>query len=111
MERFACKCCGQNETSEDLIRIVNAIGEDMLTAKLDITSGFRCAKHNQEVGGSPTSSHLLGLAADIGCADSTFRFRLVGAAIRAGVLRIGIGKNFVHVDIDRSKPRRLIWLY
>ena len=29
-----------------------------------ITSGYRCAELNRDVGGSPTSQHLLGLAAD-----------------------------------------------
>ena len=29
-----------------------------------ITSGYRCADLNRDVGGSPTSQHLLGLAAD-----------------------------------------------
>jgi hypothetical protein len=28
-----------------------------------------------------------------------------------GVTRIGIGKDFVHVDIERTKDQRVVWLY
>lgn len=111
MERFACKCCGKNETSADLVRLVNAINEEMFTATLVISSGYRCAKHNKSVGGKPDSAHLAGLAVDIVAMDSLFRFRLIEAALKAGALRIGIGKDFVHIDIDRQKPKRVIWLY
>ncbi len=34
-----------------------------------ITSGFRSEKLNKEVGGSPKSQHMLGLAADIVCSE------------------------------------------
>lgn len=75
-----------------------------------ITSGYRTEAHNREVGGSPTSSHLFGYAADISCADSESRIRMVYGLMKAGFRRIGIASNFIHVDNDPKKPKAL-WLY
>ena len=77
-----------------------------------ITSAARCERHNEEVGGSPTSSHLYGWAVDIGCADSNTRMNIIFGLIMAGFKRIGVSKlgNFIHVDIDPNKPEAF-WLY
>lgn len=37
---------------------------DLLKVPISISSGFRCAALNRAVGGSPTSQHMVGLAAD-----------------------------------------------
>jgi uncharacterized protein YcbK (DUF882 family) len=42
---------------------------DYVNHKIFITSGFRSKELNKEVGGSPKSQHMLGLAADIICPD------------------------------------------
>lgn len=76
-----------------------------------LTSGYRGPRYNESVGGSKTSSHVKGLAMDISCSDTQHRFFYLRAAIAAGFSRIGIGKNFIHLDIDKSKPDKLIWLY
>jgi hypothetical protein len=36
-----------------------------LGVPLMISSGYRCAAHNAEVGGAPSSRHLIGCAADV----------------------------------------------
>lgn len=38
---------------------------DHLNARLNVSSGYRCVKLNEEIGGSPTSQHPLGEAADV----------------------------------------------
>lgn len=76
-----------------------------------VLSGFRCEEHNRNVGGSETSSHLIGCAADIKAEDSRKRFIIVKALLDAGFTRIGIGKDFVHVDDDFCKDKEVIWLY
>ena len=109
-KRFACKCCGKNWIDprwEALLKKIEARSDE----RLDVTSGFRCEKHNREVGGSRTSSHLTGLAVDIGCGRSRLRYRIITAAIELGINRIGLGKFFVHLDIDRSKDPRVVWVY
>lgn len=76
-----------------------------------ITSGFRTHEHNIKVNGSVNSSHLRGFAADISCDTSYHRFRILKAAFKVGFLRVGIGKDFIHLDNDPNKPSRLTWLY
>lgn len=76
-----------------------------------INSGYRTRSHNALVGGTKKSSHLHGLAVDIKCSSSHQRFMLIYCLMIVGFTRIGIKKDFIHVDIDYSKPEFLIWLY
>lgn len=76
-----------------------------------ITSAFRTPEKNEEVGGSPTSSHLKGLAVDISCTNSVHRYEIVRRLLGAGFTRIGIGEDFIHVDADPAKHQGVIWLY
>lgn len=84
---------------------------DLCQFPLIITSGYRTVEHNRAVGGSRNSSHLLGWAADIAVTDSQKRYLLINAAIEAGFLRIGIGKNFLHLDCDPEKEQVCMWTY
>ena len=76
-----------------------------------ITSGYRSRMHNRKVGGKPTSSHCKGLAADIYVKDNNSRSIILNALIKARFNRIGIGKDFIHVDVDNNKSQDRIWLY
>lgn len=75
-----------------------------------ITSGFRTKEHNAEVKGSPTSSHLKGLACDIKCDNSKSRFMILIYAFFAGFRRFGLAKDHIHLDVDKEKPQFCIWL-
>lgn len=112
-------CSPTYDLTEDTVQ---ALYDPELLCKLDrmrhfagipilLTSGFRCREYNSKVGGSPTSSHLSGLAMDISCSDTSHRYFYIAAAIKAGFPRIGIGRNYLHLDIDDSKPGPLLWLY
>ena len=76
-----------------------------------VTSGIRTPIHNAKIGGSHTSSHLSGKAVDIACLDSHTRFLLIAAALRYGIRRIGVGKNFLHLDMDSDKAQSVAWVY
>jgi len=75
-----------------------------------INSGYRTPEHNGKIKGSPTSSHMKGLAVDIACDNSLDRFNIIDALLGEGFTRIGVANTFIHVDIDKSKPDA-IWLY
>ena len=81
-----------------------------------INSGYRTESHNAKVGGKPKtntskgSSHMYGLAADIGCTDSNTRQKIITALVKVGFKRFGVAKSFVHVDLDNDKSNA-IWLY
>jgi len=76
-----------------------------------INSGFRSKEHNAKVGGTETSSHLTGHAADIHCTSSTYRYEIISALLQAGFNRIGIAETFIHVDNDPNKTQKVIWTY
>ena len=83
-----------------------------------ITSGFRTAAHNATLSGSVDgSAHLRGMAADLALygrwpGDITrMRFLISKAAKDLGIERIGLGKTFIHLDMDSSLPSPREWLY
>lgn len=74
-----------------------------------ITSSYRTKEHNAKVGGSTNSQHLLGKALDIVCTDSNYRFLVIKEAFRLGFTGIGVGSNFIHLDIRDKKS--VMWTY
>ena len=76
-----------------------------------INSGYRTKEWNMHIGGRVGSSHIKGLAADIHCNGSRDRALIVKALIQVGISRIGIGKTFIHCDVDKQKDQDVIWLY
>ena len=69
-----------------------------------ITSGYRNAAHNLKVGGSPTSRHLRGEAADIQIPDLSPN-QVAELAEQVGFNGIGVYTTFTHVDV-RGVPTR-----
>lgn len=84
---------------------------DMAGVIFKITSGYRTVSHNKKVGGSTTSSHLKGIAADIAYNRESTAVRIIAALSRVGFLRIGKGEGFIHVDLDMEKPHPAYWDY
>ena len=112
-EEFDCQCgCGNGDIviSENLVFELECVrihyGKPMR-----INSGIRCLSHNRKIGSRDTSSHIKGLAVDIGCKNMGHRLELVKHLLRDGEFtRIGFHKEFIHVDVDYDKPRG-IFLY
>ena len=102
---------GSAMSHEFMLMLVKA--RDIAKIPFKITSGYRTKKHNKKVGGVENSSHtkIPCEACDIYVADSAARHKILNAVIKAGFNRIGIGKNFVHIDIDSDKTTNLIWTY
>ena len=71
---LSCKCCGllppfARENIEALVEDVLDPLRERYGKPIVVNSGYRCAKHNKEVGGVANSQHLRGEAADIRPAD------------------------------------------
>ena len=111
-KEFLCSCgvCAPHRIDPDLIRRLQRV-RDMLSVSIKITSGFRCAKRQQELrkGGlqtaSGTSTHEMGAAVDITCSDMTALLLACEKEFKS----IGIAKTFLHVDTRVDKVRR--WTY
>jgi len=107
---FSCRCCGVEKVDRVFLHKLDEARE-MAGVRFKITSGYRCPSHNAAVGSKPTSSHIKGLAADISTIGSRHRFLVLAALIAAGFTRIGVGRDFVHVDYDEDKDQQVAWLY
>ena len=78
-----------------------------------ITSGYRTGTHNTAVGGSKSSQHLLGKAADIQVADTTVEAVAAYAeslmpdwgGVGRYPVKAGRTKGWVHVDTRPNKSR------
>lgn len=107
-EELMCPCCGVCKMDKKLLTNLQAL-RNLLARPLIITSGYRCEKHNREIGGTTRSRHLTGQAVDIALnkvATSDKRKYLDGATSLFN--GIGIGTNLIHVDVRQSKT---FWTY
>ena len=109
--QFACQCgCGLSyEDMDNALLSLLTLAERLAEQTFHINSGIRCVSHNASVGGSKTSSHLLGMASDIATPNSRIRYKVLNGLLAAGIKRIGIYKTFIHADHDYNKPMNLIW--
>lgn len=108
---FACHCgCGTNKITDETVQRANE-AQTAAGVQFKITSGYRCPTHNAAVGGSPTSSHLLGTAFDFAIVSDAARAAVIWALHAVGITRIGVAKTYLHADIDQTKPQNRIWVY
>lgn len=106
IDEFDCPCCGQNWTQLDLVNALDNLRDDF-GFPISVTSGYRCKKHNAEVGGVAGSQHVEGRAADLHAADLNKLYAACCQVFSA----VGDGRHlgFVHVDLRNDKIRR--WTY
>ena len=113
VREFRCKD-GSDEilVDEALVLLLQCIREHF-GEPVTITSGYRTASHNTKVGGSKSSQHLLGRAADIQVQDTD---PLAVAAYAESLMpgwggvgrypvKAGRAKGWVHVDTRANKSR------
>ena len=97
---------------EGLVVLLQCIREHF-GKPVTITSGYRTGTHNTAVGGSKSSQHLLGKAADIQVADTTVEAVAAYAeslmpdwgGVGRYPVKAGRAKGWVHVDTRAKKSR------
>ena len=104
---IACKGSGELVVDEAALDKLQALRR-ALGRPVVINSGYRSERHNNAVGGSPTSQHRLGKAFDIAlrgpmAARDIERDELIVEALAVGFTGIGLYDTFVHVD---TGPKR-----
>ena len=102
--------CSIKQMDADFLALLDRVRE-RAGIPLVLNSAFRSREYERQMGRTGTSAHCNGKAVDIRCNTSSNRLKIVRAAIGWGITRIGIGKNFVHIDNDPTLPQGVIWTY
>ena len=108
---FACQCgCGFDDILPNVVFLADSVA-DFIGELPKIISGCRCPEHNKNEEGSPTSSHLTGLAVDFETIDSSKRYEMLRILYLFGIKRIGVSRGSIHVDRDKGKKQGVVWTY
>ena len=113
IKEFECKCgCKMPEfvkknvieLAENLQIIRDEVG------RLDLTNAYRCKDHNSDVGGSTSSQHLVGKAADVKSESIKPKemAQIVNDLMKNEKIKtggIGIYNTFTHIDIRGVRAR------
>jgi hypothetical protein len=109
LDEFKCKCgkCDPILVDEALVTWLQKI-RDHFGKSVNINSAYRCAKHNADpkVGGSKSSHHVKGKAADIRV-EGVVPLEVAKYAESIGIQRIGLYDTFVHIGSATTKS---FWL-
>lgn len=102
---FDCHCkykdCTNTYINKKLIDYLQSKRE-ILGKAINITSGYRCKKHNEKIGGAKESYHMKGFAADINALMVPIKDI---ADLCSDADGLGVYKSFVHVDVRGFKAR------
>lgn len=112
-DEFKCPCCGIVNVSAHFLSKLQ-LGRDYSRIAYDISSGCRCKKHNEEVGGKLDSAHITSkfrkcMGADIKTRNNHERFLVLKGLILAGFTRIGIYDKHIHADAKHNAVQKITW--
>lgn len=99
-----CRCgCGMDTMDAETLMIAD-IARVYCGHSITPSSGYRCKKHNLDIGGSSRSQHTIGRAMDLPVKNpKSLYYYLCGKfPDRYG---FGLYKTFVHVDSRKKKAR------
>lgn len=102
--------CSLADMDDGFLRTLDRVRE-YAGIPLVLNCAYRSKECDKAKGRKGNSAHTRGKAADIRCNASVTRWKIVRAAIDAGIRRIGIGSNFVHLDNDDTLPQCVMWHY
>lgn len=96
-----------NNMDHEFIKMLDK-ARSLAAVPFTVTSGFRTKDYNTGLtGSSPTSSHMIGKAADIRCVSMDDMKRKAKACYQAGFRRFGLYEwktgYHIHVDNDTAK--------
>lgn len=118
-EEFDCNCktefCDVNKMNNIFVKMLDMAREKARTP-FKINSGYRCKTkqailYNKGISSKTKSSHQTGLACDISVTTDVQRSKILWGLIQVGFTRFGIGKTWIHVDMDHNKNMNRIWIY
>lgn len=110
---FRCKCgCGRIYIDEGLVNKLEQLFAKLNASKCIISSGYRCSKHDKNVGGSGYGQHTKGYAADCVYYDKNGKIIpskiVVCTAYDTGLFKgmANINNNYQHLDVRTTGTYR-----
>ncbi len=96
LKDFECPCCNKVMLHPTLLEKM----EKLLAGgvKIRITSGYRCEKHNKEVGGVSNSKHMKGMACDITSNDLEKTYGII-QKLGFSYIKIDKSKKYIHMEV------------
>lgn len=108
--RSCVPACSESDLSPALVELIRR-AQHLAGFTFTITSALRPMSWELSHGRRGSSSHVKGLAVDISTVDSHTRYKVLLSLGVVGVPRLGVGKTFIHADIDETKAHPIIFHY
>ena len=107
----------KNEPTKAIEKNLEALVENVLDPlreawgrPIHVNSGYRCAELNKAVGGSPTSHHVRGMAADITAGDTITNIKLFNLVLKLGLPFTQLideqHYTWLHISYDASNLKK-----
>jgi hypothetical protein len=109
---IGCQQCGKALMDVSLIKKLD-LAQRYAEAPFRILAGYKCPDCERSLEESTSCpgmiSHRDGLAVDIAIEDDQHRATVLFSLLQAGFNRIGLGRDSVHVDVDKRFTPRVAW--
>lgn len=102
--------CSISQMDDNLLELLDELRE-LVGTPLVITSAYRSPDWDLAKGRSGKGAHTKGMGVDISAPNSYFTRLVLQHALRMPFTGIGIGKNFIHLDIMYRDNAPLVWGY
>ena len=102
--------CSIEDMDKEFLELLDELREQA-GIPLILNCAYRSKEWDLKKGRSGNSSHTKGKAVDIKCTNSNSCYKIIKAALELNIKRIGVGKNYIHIDNDGSLPQEVIWNY
>jgi uncharacterized protein YcbK (DUF882 family) len=102
--------CSLSDMDEDFMQKLDRIRK-ICNFPFHINSAYRSKESELKKGRNGLSSHCKGVAVDIKALKDSEKYLIVQTAMSQGITRIGIAKNYIHLDADKEKNQNVIWTY
>ena len=112
-DEFRCGCgcgLGYDHMQDCILDLIDACREHA-GIPFVITSSIRCKAHNDAVGGADRSAHLTGHAVDISAKTGAQKRAILKAALMLDAPRIGVAKDYIHIDTAPYLVQNVVWTY
>lgn len=102
--------CSIDDMDKEFMELLDNI-RDIAGIPFIINCAYRSKEWDLKKGRSGNSAHTKGKACDIRYTSSKEAYKIIYAAMQMGIRRIGLGKNFVHLDNDETLPQNVFFNY